>query len=200
MKLLNRLSARLYRLLATAIFFTSYLGGFSITYAGAIGELNASISSDKIEDETVVNAPGDERHLRITAATGWNFELSEFDTLSGGVNFRADRGIGNSNDVIGYGFGIFGSWHRGPFSIRADYILLAELKSDNGFVETSFRDGQGYALQARWLFGSEKNGIGPMLGFEQMKYPKSRVGTLPETSASRTTTAILLGITSQFYF
>lgn len=208
MPLLKRLPARLYRLLVIAIFFMSYMGTFSCRFAvanaRAIGELNASISSDKVEDQTAPK--GSETHLRVNVATGWLFELSDVDALGGGISFRAGRGLvfdGQGDDVTGYGVGLFAAWYRGAFSIRADYIALAELKSNNGIAETAFRDGRGFALQARWMFWLQTEprlGIGPSLGLERMEYVRSRVGTLPETSASRTVTAPIVGMTSLFYF
>ncbi len=175
--------------------------------ARGFGELGAHVSTERAEDASSPTARAhSERHFRVDVATGWQMTIAETQLLSYGVVFKSERGFQNSSDLAGYGVGAFVGWYRGPLSVRLDYLFLAEQKANNGVVETSYREGAGVAVEIRWLQWFElpdaetKFAVGPALAFTQMNYSKSRVGTLPESSATRTTESLNPGIRGIFIF
>ncbi len=175
--------------------------------ARGYGELGAHLSTERAEDaSSTTPRVQSERHFRFDIATGWQSPIAETQLLSYGLVFKSERGFQNSSDLAGYGVGAFLGWFRGPLSVRFDYLFLAEQKANNGIVETSFREGAGFAFEIRWLQwfelseGETKFAVGPTLAFTQMNYSKTRIGTLPESSATRTTEALNPGIRGIFIF
>ncbi len=175
--------------------------------ARGFGELGAHVSTERTDDASSPTARAhSERHFRVDVATGWQTTIAETQLLSYGLVFKSERGFQSNSDLAGYGVGAFVGWYRGPLSVRLDYLFLAEQKANNGVVETSFRDGSGIAVELRWLQwfempeGETKFAVGPALAFTQMNYSKSRVGTLPETSGTRTTESLNPGIRGIFIF
>lgn len=172
--------------------------------ANGFGELGAHLATDRTEDTS--GAVSSERHFRFDLASGWQSSLSETQSVGYGVVFKTERGLQSGGEISGYGIGAFLAWYMGAFSIRADYLLLSELKSNNGVVETQFREGAGYVLEARWMHWLEPTdaghrlALGPALAFTQMKYAKTRVGALPETGVSRSTESLTPGLRAIFVF
>lgn len=192
----------------TAWAFTALLGmpsepAFAVaTPAGSVGEFGLQVMTERTEDSGTASS---ERHLRANVAAGWASALNGDHSLAYGASFRSERGFQNGAELSGYGLGVFLSWFHGPFSVRADYIVIATQKSNNGVVETEFREGRGISLQVRWLhwpnwFEGDRIGFGPSLTFEQIRYAKSRVGSLPETGTTRTTESFTPGLIGVFLF
>lgn len=183
------------------------LGMANVAGAEPIGDISLHISTDRSEDAGTTATS--ERHFRLNLATGWSHEVAPDNLLGYGISFRTERGLQSGSELAGYGVGVFLGWYNGPFSLRLDYVALSELKSNNGVNETAFRDGSGVSLQARWIhwFGettaderTRRIGFGPSLAFEQIKYAKSRVGSLPETSNNRVTESLMPGFAGVFLF
>ncbi len=217
--------ARLNRSSRTVLFFTIFAGLIALSWpmrsqAQAIGEVGLQIFTERVED--AAGNTSRERQFRVGLATGWTTKLNRPESqdakvmpdgttvpapadawvhrIGYGVSFRTDRGLHNGSSLSGYGVGVFVGWYAGPLSVRADYIALAEQKSDNGAVETAFREGSGYSIQARWLQWFGRYAFGPSLAYEQTTYAKSAVGTLPESSATRKVESITPGLTGVFHF
>lgn len=184
--------------------------------AGALGEAAFAIATERKEDIDAGTESGatSNRRFRFNLAVGWLSELNR-DELAGsqhnlgyGMVVRTERGFESSSDLNGFGLGVFLGYYSGPISIRIDYFAFAELKSNDGIVETAFREGNGYAVSARWLHWFEEPrgdrptrfGIGPALSFEQTVYKKSRSGSLPESGATRMTESLTPGLVGVFNF
>lgn len=207
--------------LTTVTFITS---SPSSTMA-AIGELGLQFSTERTEDQSGgASTALSERHFRFNIATGFKSALNNRASADAvvnadgsttlpatgslthwigyGLSFRGERGLFASAEVSGFGLGLFVGWYAGPFSVRADYIALAELKSNGAFTETAYREGSGFSVSARWLhtFDSENISLGPSLTFEQMTFAKSQTGSLPETSNSRKTESLIPGFIALFHF
>ncbi len=188
----------------------------------AIGEIGLQLSTERTENQGT--GASSERHFRFNIASGFKSALNRSDSADAvvnadgsttlpttkslihwfgyGLSFRGERGLLASAETSAFGIGVFAGWYAGPFSIRADYIALAEMKSNDTVNETSYREGHGYSISMRWLhaFDSQNVAVGPSLTFEQMTYEKSQVGSLPETSNSRTTESLIPGIIALFHF
>ena len=188
----------------------------------AVGEIGLQFSTERTEDQGT--GASSERHFRFNIASGFTSALNNSESADAivnadgtttlpstnklihligyGVSFRGERGLLSSSEISGFGLGVFVGWYAGPISLRVDYIALAEQKSNNGVAETSYREGSGYSVSARWLHRFESSNIdmGPSISFEEITYAKSRVGTLPETSNSRKTESLIPGIVALFYF
>jgi hypothetical protein len=182
-------------------------------FGRGFGELGLHLSTERSEDAgNAASVAQSERHFRFDIATGWQSMLSETHFVSYGLVFKSERGLQNSSDLTGYGLGAFAAWFRGPFSVRLDYLLIAELKSNSGVAETQYREGRGLSFEARWLHsltwlqGNEigdagsKFAIGPAVVFTQIKYGKTRVGSLPEASATRVTESLSPGLRAVFMY
>jgi hypothetical protein len=180
-------------------------------HASALGELALHFSSSRTEDAGA--GASSTRTYRANIAMGWLSELNsdEVETakqnLGYGIVLRSERGFQSSSSIAGYGLGVFVGYYAGPISVRLDYFALAEQQANNGQVETAYREGSGYAINVRWLHwfeavngGKNRMGIGPSLVFEQIGFAKSRVGSLPETSNTRSTDSLSPGIVGLFYF
>ncbi len=177
----------------------------STVHAAGFGELGVHVTTERSEDSGSPTATS-ERHFRVDLASGWRSEISETHSLGYGLVFKTERGLQTGSELAGYGVGAFVAWYAGPFSLRFDYLLVSELKMNNGFVETQYREGSGYSLEARWLHWLEPSesghrlGLGPALAMTQMKYGKTRVGSLPESSASRATENLTPGIRAIYIY
>lgn len=187
------------------ISFTISLPTFAL--ARGFGELGIHLASDRIEDQTPTGTTSaSSQYLRADIAAGWQSRINDDRELSYGIVFNSSRGFQSSSGIAGYALGAFVGWYQGPFSARLDYLILAEQKSNNGTVETQYHDGSGFALEARWLhwFGDIDDGkkfaIGPAVAFSQMRFSKSRVGTLPDSSDSRKTESLTPGLRGLFLF
>ncbi len=214
----KRIGLILIPLLTTVTFLTLMpLGAHA-----AIGEIGLQFSTERTEDQGVGSSS--ERHFRFNIASGFKSALNNPESadavvnadgsttlpaagklvhwLGYGIAFRGERGLLASSEVSGFGLGVFVAWYAGPFSIRADYIALAEMKSNSSITETAFREGSGFAVSARWLHALENQNIsiGPSLSFEQMTYAKSQIGSLPESSNSRKTESLIPGVVAVFHF
>lgn len=175
--------------------------------AAVYGEVGVQVTTERSDDASATaTGASSERHFRIDLANGWLTEISDEQTINYGVVFKTERGLQAGSELSGYGVGAFVAWSYGAFSSRLDYLALAELKANNGNVETQFREGAGYMLEARWLHwlkpieSGHRFGLGPSLAFNQMKYGKTRVGSLPESSSTRTTESLTPGIRAIFIF
>ena len=198
---------RLNRSSRALLFFTIFTSGIALSWpmrshSQPLGEIGLQMSTERAEDGTG-NALS-QRFFRLGIAAGWSAS-----SVTYGLSFRTERGLQDGSSLSGYGLGVFVGWFYGPFSLRADYIGLAEQKADNGITETRFLDGSGFSLQARWIQWFEDSsqnesrrryGFGPTLSFDQMSYGKTAVGTLPETSATRKTESLTPGLTGVFEF
>ena len=189
------------------LFLLALLFHASAGQAAGFGELGVHVTTERAEDNgtTGITATS-ERHFRVDVASGWRSEVSEIQSIGYGLVFKTERGLQTGSELAGYGLGAFVGWYAGPFSLRFDYLLVSELKANNGFVETQYREGNGYSLEARWLHWLEPSetghrlGLGPALAFTQMKYGKTRVGSLPESSATRATETLAPGIRAIYIF
>lgn len=182
-----------------------------VSHARALGDISLHVSSQRTDDGA--SGATSDRRFRLNLAMGWLSELNRDEVdppsqlLGYGLIVRTERGFQSSSELAGFGLGLFLGYYAGPFSVRIDYFALSELKSNNGIVETAFREGSGYAVNLRWLHwfesindGKNRVGVGPSLSYEQTTYSKSRVGSLPESNASRTADAISPGVVGLFYF
>lgn len=185
----------------------------STAEARGFGELGLQLFSGRIEDQTTNGNASSTRHFQLDIATGWHSQIGETQWMSYGLAFNSQRGFQSDADLSGYGLGAFVGWYHGPFSVRLDYIFLAEMKSQNITNETQFFDGSGFNLEARWLHWfedadgaadgngkSRKFALGPALAFKQIGFSKTRVGSLPETSANRKTEQFVPGLRGIFIF
>lgn len=187
------------------------LNSGSIANASALGELGLHFSSSRTED--VGSSATNDRSYRATIAMGYLSELNRDEveqskqTLGYGTVLRSERGFQSTSAIAGYALGVFLGYYAGPISVRIDYFFLAEQQANNGITETVYRDGSGYAINVRWLHwfeavndGKNRVGIGPSLAFEQTTFAKSRAGSLPETSGTRSTDSLSPGLVGLFYF
>jgi hypothetical protein len=187
-------------LTATAI---AALPNLSIAASG-VGEVDAHISSERAE--SAGGTASLERHLKLGFYGGAISEISETDSLTFGGFLKTDRGFQAAGEFTGYGLGLYLGWLHQDFSMRFAYTLAAEVKNSNGIVETTFRDGSGIELQAKWVqwFGTEQGaksfGFGPSLTYERLNFSKARVGSLPEVALDRLVESISPGVSATFIF
>ena len=198
-------------MVVSTIFVLASMISGAVARASALGELGLHFSSARTEDAGA--GASSARSYRANIAMGWLSELNKDEveqpkqTLGYGLVLRSERGFLSTSTIAGYGLGVFLGYYSGPISIRVDYFVLAEQQANNGVTETAYRDGSGYAINLRWLHwfepandGKNRVGVGPSLAFEQMTFAKSRVGSLPESSATRSTDSFSPGLVGLFYF
>ena len=172
--------------------------------ANGIGEIDAQISSERAE--SAGGTASLERHLRLGFFGGVLSDLSTTDAVSFGGFLKTDRGFQSAGEFTGYGIGLYLGWLHKDFSLRLAYTVLAEVKNSNGVVETTFRNGSGLELQAKWVqwFDSEQGpksfGFGPSLSYERLNFTKARVGSLPEVAQDRLVESISPGVSATFKF
>jgi hypothetical protein len=188
----------------SALFFTVVFTLSSpLARAASYGELGAHLTTERSEDGGAAPSASSERHFRFDIATGLRSEVAENQAVTYGVVFKSERGFQTGGELSGYGLGAFVGWSLAAFSARLDYLIFAELKSNSGVSETQFREGAGFNLELRWLVTPQSEprlSIGPALAFTQMTFAKMRIGSLPETSASRKTESLTPGIRAAFVF
>jgi hypothetical protein len=183
----------------------SILVGPSFGFAATgIGEIDAHVSSERAE--SAGGTPSLERHLKLGFFGGARSEISTTDSLSFGGFLKTDRGFQSAGEFSGYGLGLYLGWLHRNFSMRLAYTVMAEVKNSNGIVETTFRDGTGIELQAKWVqwFDTEQGakdfGFGPSLTYERLNFSKARVGSLPEVAQDRLVESISPGVSATFIF
>jgi hypothetical protein len=193
------------------VFVLTNLNLSTFASASALGELGLHFSSSRSED--LGSGASSTRSYNANIAMGWLSEINKDEVekakqeLGYGLVFRSERGFQASSSIAGYGLGVFLGYYAGPISVRLDYYALAEQQANNGVVETAFREGSGYAINVRWLHwfealndGKNRVGVGPSVVFEQMTFAKSRVGSQPESGATRSTDSLSPGLVGLFFF
>lgn len=172
--------------------------------ASGVGEIDVHVSSERAE--SAGGTASLERHLKLGIYGGVLSELSTTDSLSFGGFLKTDRGFQSAGEFTGYGMGLYLGWLHRSFSMRLAYTVLAEIKNSNGTVETTFRDGSGIELQAKWIQwfdteqGAKSFGLGPSLTYERLNFSKARVGSLPEVAQDRLVESVSPGISATFNF
>lgn len=172
--------------------------------ATGIGEVDLHISSERAE--SAGGTASLERHLKLGIFAGALSELSSTDSLTFGGFLKTDRGFQSAGEFTGYGIGLYLGWLNRNFSMRLGYSVLAEMKNSNGVVETTFLDGSGLELQAKWVqwFDTEQGpksfGFGPSLSYERLNFTKARVGSLPEIAQDRLVESLSPGLSAIFKF
>lgn len=172
--------------------------------ATGVGEIDVHLSSERAE--SAGGTASLERHLKFGFFGGARSEISATDSLSFGGFLKTDRGFQSDGEFSGYGLGLYLGWLHRSFSMRLAYTVMAEVKNSNGIVETTFRDGTGIELQAKWVqwFDTEQGekafGFGPSLTYERLNFSKARVGSLPEVAQDRLVESISPGVSATFNF